>query len=102
MSKKYCIICKKRGVFLGTDENYGFFSMMYDYGLHSAPLFTNIKDAVKYATDILDLKDEHIFFYAEFDVEKKFISCVDLIKEGYGDYTGDMISNLPNYVDTMQ
>lgn len=101
MPEKYSIICEKRGVFLGTHEKYGFFSNMYDFGLYKAPTFEDFKTAKDYAERVLNEENEYEFIFPKFETNDKYVSCIEFIKNGYGNYTGNMIENLPNYVDTM-
>lgn len=98
---KYLIICEDRGVFLGTYEKYGFFSNLEDFGCYKAPVFDKKEEAEIYAKKFLDTDKEYEYIFPEFETEEKYVSCVDIIKKGYGDYTGEMIGNLPNYEETM-
>lgn len=102
MSKRFCIICKKRGVFLGTYENYGFFSKLYDFGLYNAPTFKDSLEAKIYAEKFLKQDDEKFeFIFGELNTNAKHVSCIDLIKQGYGEHTGQMMDNLPEYSNTI-
>jgi len=96
---RYIIICEERGVFLGTHEKYGFFSEMDDFGCYKAPSFNGADEAQEYAEKFLNGNKQHKYIYAEFDTKENYISCIDMIKNGYGKHTGHMIENLPNYDD---
>jgi hypothetical protein len=49
----------------------------------------------------MDVEKSHKYMYPSFKTDEKYISVVDIVKAGYGKYAGDMMSNLPNYSDTM-
>jgi len=98
MNNRFCIICKERGVFLGTYDNYGFFSKLYDFGLYKAPTFKDSIEAKLYADKFLKQDEEDFeFIIGELKTQEKYVSCVNLIKEGYGEHTGQMMDNLPEY-----
>ena len=100
---KYIIICKTRGVFLGTYEKLGFFSRLEDFGCYKVPTFDAKHIAMDYATAYMDPDDVgHTYIYPAFDTCDEYVSCIDIIKAGYGEYTGNMIENLPNYHETEQ
>lgn len=99
---RYIIICKERGVFLGTHENLLFFSRVNDFGCYKVPSFVSREEAKSYSDKFMHSEGRTFeYIYPEFDTDEKYITCVEIIKKGYGQYTADMISNLPNYVDTM-
>ena len=98
---KYIIICEERGIFLGTYDKFGFFSKVEDFGCYKVPTFVSEEEAKKYANKFMDKEKKHDYLYPYFDTNDRYVSCIDIIKAGYGKYTGEMISNLPNYVDTM-
>jgi len=98
---KHIIICKERGLFLGTYEKFGFFSRVEDFGCYKVPTFKSEDEAKEYSKKYMDNDKEHEYLYPSFDTKDKYISCIDIIKAGYGEHTGEMITNLPNYSDTM-
>ena len=98
---KYLIICEKRGVFLGTYLRLGFFSLLDNFGSYKAPAFDSIKDAIDYAEEFMNIDKTQKFMYPSFSTKEKHISIIDIARSGYGQYAGDMMSNLPNYSETM-
>ena len=98
---KYIIICEERGIFLGTYARLGFFSMLDEFGSYKAPLFDTLREAVDYSKKYMDVEKEHKYMYPSFKTGEKYVSVIDIVKAGYGQYAGDMMSNLPNYSNTM-
>jgi len=91
---KFIIICEQRGVFIGTYQGMAFFSKMKSFGAYKAYAFDGFEEAENYANMILG-GEEHIFYFPCFETDEKYISVVDIIKCGYGDYTGDMLLGMP-------
>lgn len=99
---RYLIICKERGVFLGTYENSLFFSKIDDFGCYKVPSFANKNEAVEYSKKFMDTENHKFeYIYPEFKTKEKYVTCIDIIKAGYGDHTGDMIDNIPYASETM-
>src|SRR6056300_1420736 len=91
---KYAIIEEDLGFFLGSYEKYGIFAKTYALGLYKAYGFDTERDAKKFINRSLG-KDRGEWLVVSIDTEDKYIDVVDLVKSGYGDYTHNMIDNIP-------
>lgn len=109
---KYIIIDPEDGIFLGTTgrkEVSGYrdlppqadiialFSSDNIFDLTKAAAFPNKDDAERYMNTYI-LRRSPKAFVAEVNAADKnspFVDLVDIIKSGYGDYTGDMIDAIP-------
>lgn len=101
---RYIILDNKEGVFLGThidhtrdidmhdDSVYVLWSKDNVFGVTKAYTFTHQEDAKMFADTTLRRYRTKV---SPIDTTAKYVDIVDLIKQGYGNYTYDMVDNLP-------
>ena len=93
--KKVIVIEPSQGVFLGTFTKYAIFSKSDYLGLTMAYAFDDVEDAKKCMQSIMpDFYDSFMFCEIETTSKINAVSCVDIIKAGYGKYTYNMMDNL--------
>lgn len=100
--QRFAIICETRGLFLGTYGEMIVFANLDDLGAYKAPTFPTKKNANNYANKFLNPDGKKFsYIFPKVDVDNDYVSCIDMIKCGYGEFTGHMISNLPNASATL-
>jgi hypothetical protein len=101
MSKRYIIICKDRGVFVGIDGVFAFFAKGCPLKTYHAASFPSYAEAEAFATNNLNHTHEYGFMIIGIEAKGPYVNVVDIIKAGYGDYTHNMITNMPSFQPTM-
>lgn len=102
MQERYLLVCQDRGLFIGRDAHLGYFSKMDALSIY-ATTFPSAEEAQEYSK-ILDAGHERgTFNYTVLPIETKkpHVSVVDIIKAGYGDITGNMLTYLPPASDSV-
>lgn len=94
MKKKYVIIEKDRGVFLGAYSGYAFFAKNDPIGIPKAFTFDSERVAKLYVETNLP-SFANTTFYAQVTTNSSYASVVDIIKAGYAEHTYNMIDFLP-------
>jgi|APCry1669189034_1035192.scaffolds.fasta_scaffold110637_2 hypothetical protein len=91
--KKTIAINEKYGVFIGTVAGYAIFSKNDPVGSYKAYGFKNEVEAKLYFDENLS-KSKKGTFFVSIDSDTDYVSCVDIIKAGYGEHAADMINNM--------
>lgn len=91
---RYLIVEKDRGIFLGSFKSISLFAKGNIFGITKAPSFEKEEDAEYYIGYHLP-KEERQYGIIEIKSDEKYISIIDIIKQGYGEYTHDLIEFLP-------
>jgi hypothetical protein len=94
MKTKYLAINKEKGVFLGTYSGYAFFAKTDPTGMSNAYAFDDENTARFFLNTNLPAQANSTFF-VPIDSKANYVSVVDIIKAGYGDYTYKMMDALP-------
>lgn len=91
---RYLIVEKTRGLFLGMFRNYFLFAKDNVFAIAKVPSFNTENDALQYISENLSIDGAE---YGVISVESKhkYVSIVDVIKQGYSEYTHDLIHFLP-------
>ena len=91
---RYLIVEKEKGLFLGSFRTLYLFAKGNIFGIVKAPSFGTEVDAEYYIANYLPKEDAK---YGVISVESKdkYVSIIDIIKAGYGEYTHDLIEFLP-------
>lgn len=90
---RYVIIEKEMGLFCGSIEKYAIFAK-HDYiRIDKVVSFESEKDAV-YCVENYLKKTGCKFSIKSIDTDKTYVPIVEIIKNGLGDYTHNMIDNL--------
>jgi hypothetical protein len=113
---RYLIISETGGFFLGAQASYVFESLFGNadtssknktyaifakenpFGISSAASFSSKEDAEYYMNNYLSKIHEDLKIVSV-ETDRKHISATELIKSGFGDYTHDMMDNLPMISD---
>lgn len=94
MKMKYIVISQEKGVFLGAVSGYALFSKTNPMGMYNAYGFDTLDTAQNFvSTNLPTIANTAI--YPQIPTSTDYVSCVDIIKHGYGKYTHDMM----NYLD---
>lgn len=91
--KKTIAINEKHGIFIGTVAGYAIFSKNDPVGAYKAYGFKNEVEANLYF-DVNLTKSKKGTFFVDIETSTDYVSCVDIIKAGYGEYATDMINNM--------
>jgi hypothetical protein len=91
--KRVVAISTDLGVFLGTVGGYAIFSKEDPIGIPKAFGFSSVEEAELYFEENLPKTKNNVFF-AEVETSSKYVSCVELIKAGYSEYTKEMLENM--------
>ena len=91
---RYLIVEKEKGLFLGSFRNAALFAKGNIFGIIKAPSFDTEADAEHYIANYL-LKDERQYGVIAVDSKDKYVSIIDIIKQGFGAYTHELIDFLP-------
>lgn len=103
-NKRYLLLDHQRGIFLGTDGLYAFFSEVNPRGSTHAVTFSSEKEALDFGYENLNMAYPYSYTALPIELPKKdrFASVIQLIHAGYGEYTADMFTHLPNFHRTPQ
>lgn len=91
---RYLIVEKDRGIFLGSFKNISLFAKGNIFGITKAPSFETEDDAEYYIAHYLPKEERH-YGVIEIKSGEKYIGIIDIIKQGYGEYTHNLIEFLP-------
>lgn len=94
MKKKYIIINKEKGVFLGAYSGYAFFAKTDPVGIPKAFAFDTPEVATLFINSNM-ARYANNTFYAPIETNSTYPSVAEIIKAGYGDYTYNMMDYLP-------
>lgn len=93
MTYKYIVITPDKGVFLGALSGYALFSVTNPMGMYNAFGFESKEVAEDFVAQSIP-SIANTAMYVEVDTPTKYVSCVDIIKAGYKDYTHNMMDFL--------
>ena len=93
MKTKYIVISPEKGIFLGAVQGYALFSKSNPMGMNSACGFDSIDDAKEFIRTSLPSVANTVF-YPEIPTSSDYVSCIDIIKQGYGMHTHSMMDYL--------
>lgn len=93
MKSKYIAISPEKGVFLGAVHGYALFSKSNPMGMYNACGFDSLEDARSFINASLPAIANTVF-YPEIPTSSDYVSCVDIIKQGYGKHTHSMMDYL--------
>lgn len=91
---KYLIVEKEKGVFLGAYRSIHLFAKDNIFPIIKAPSFDTQQLAEFYIAQTFS-GDGLQYGVIEIDSKDKYVSLVEIIKQGYAEYTHDLIDNLP-------
>lgn len=94
---RYILVCEKRGLFLGIDSQYAYFAGINSNNATYAPTFPDAKTALDWGYQFLNLGYDYTYYAFPVNMPNKneqFAHVVDIIKAGWGEYTGDMLCNI--------
>lgn len=91
--KKTIAINEELGVFIGTVSGYAIFSKNDPVGAYKAYGFKDETEANLYFDANL-AKSKKGTFFVNIETPTDYVSCVDIIKAGYGVYAQDMINHM--------
>jgi len=94
-NKRYILICSQRGVFLGCDSHYAYFSRYNPLEAWRAASFSSAEAALEFCKETLTQMPGCTFSVGEVETKDKYVSVVDMIRAGYADAVGDMFMHLP-------
>jgi hypothetical protein len=91
--KRYLIIDKEMGVFLGTYLKFALFAANDGFDVVKAYAFEDEESAHDFVRRKTSLTEDE-YFLAPIETKDKYVSVVDMIKAGYGEHTHNLINNL--------
>lgn len=91
---RYLIIEKEKGLFLGAFRGKYLFAKNNIFPITKAPSFETLKEAEFYISSHLNT-DEKEYGVIEVNAKDRYISIVEIIKQGYSEYTHEMIDFIP-------
>ena len=101
-NKRYVLICTQRGVFIGVDDHYAYFSKFNAAGAWQASSFTSEESARAFGVENLNHAYEYEYIVGEIETKDKHVHVVDMVKAGLGEHLGDMFMHMPNFHPVMQ
>lgn len=91
---RYLIVEKDKGVFLGSVRSSFLFAKYNIFPVVKAPSFDSEASAEYYIENYLP-KEDRQYGVIQIDVTDKYVSIVDIIKQGYAEYTHELIDFMP-------
>lgn len=91
---RHLIIEKDLGVFLGYYKGFFLFAKDSILPITKAPSYDTIEEAEYYISQYLPKKDKK-YGVITVDSKDRYINVIELIKQGYSNYTHNMIDHLP-------
>ena len=101
-NKRYVLICTQRGVFIGVDDHYAYFSNFNGIGAYRCSTFKTEKDAQAFGVENLNQTYEYEYIVKEVRTQDKHAHVVELLQAGLGEYCGDMFTHMPNFHPVVQ
>lgn len=102
MKKRTIAINPEKGIFLGSMGGYAVFSKTDPIGISKAYGFDSPDDAKKFFDSALPmLSNNMIFPVITTSTSDDYVSCVDIIKQGYEQYTYNMMDYMDMPSTTM-
>lgn len=90
---RYMLIDKEMGVFLGTYTRYVLFAENDFFEITKVYTFESEEKAQAFVNKNLDTTKLD-YFIAPIKSKEQYVSVIDVIKAGYGDYTSTLMNNL--------
>ena len=91
---RYLIIEKEKGLFLGAFRQIYIFAKGNIFSIVRAPSFDTENEAMAYIARVFD-GDGGEYGVIAIDAKDKYVSIIDVIKQGYGAFTHELIDLLP-------
>jgi hypothetical protein len=95
---RYIIIEKDLGVFAGVFDKYPVFAKNDIFGFNRITSFSSRENAEEWIHNYLN-KDKNEFDIVEIETPYDFVTIIDVIRSGYGQYTHYMMDNIPMISD---
>jgi hypothetical protein len=92
---RYLIIEKDKGLFLGTYRQVSLFAKNNIFAVVKVPSFSSEEEAFTYIELELAKDDTEKYGVIAVETNSRYVNIVDIIKQGYGDYTHNLIDCLP-------
>jgi hypothetical protein len=97
---RYLIVEKDRGLFLGSFKNIFLFAATSIFPVNKVPSFGTEADAEYYiATYLMDENSQYGVIQVE--SKDKYVHIIDIIKQGYGKYTHQLMDFIPMPSETI-
>lgn len=90
---RYAVVEEELGFFLGAFQKFGVFAKTDVFGLNKAYSFRTEEEANEFIDEYLG-RDRGDWFVVAINTDNKYIDVIDLLKNGYGKYTHNMMDNL--------
>lgn len=100
MKTRTIAISPEKGIFLGSVGGYAVFSKTDPIGLHKAYGFQSPEAAKEFFDGALP-SVANTMFYPMIETQSEYVSCVDIIKQGYEKYTYNMMDYMDMPSTTM-
>lgn len=97
---RHIIIEKDLGLFLGYYKGLFLFAKESVLPVTKAPSYDTIEEAEYYISQYLPKKDKK-YGVITINSKDRYVTVVEIIKQGYSDYTHSMIDYLPMLTETM-
>lgn len=97
---RYIVVEKERGLFLGSFKNVALFAKSNVFPIIKVPSFDSADDAEYYIAHYLP-KEAKQYGVIEIESKDKYVSVIDIIKQGYAEYTHGLIEFLPMQSESM-
>lgn len=101
MRTRYILIDSKRGVFLGVDSHYAYFSTVNPIESYKATTFKTPEEALEFGKEVLNYNAEYDYEAAPVKVAGKFATALEIIQAGKGEHIGDMFAYMPGASSTI-
>jgi hypothetical protein len=101
MKKRTIAINPEKGIFLGSVAGYAVFSKTDPFGIPKAFGFDSPEHAKDFFATVLPLMSNNMIFPVITTNSDDYVSCVDIIKQGYEEHTYKMMDYLDMPSTTM-
>jgi hypothetical protein len=91
---RYLIVEKEKGLFLGSFKNVALFADSNVFPIIKVPSFDTTNDAEHYIANYLP-KEAKQYGVIEIKSNTKYVSIIEIIRQGYAEYTHGLIDYLP-------
>jgi hypothetical protein len=97
---RYAIVEKDNGLFLGYHRGIFLFARENFFPVVKVPSYDTLEEAEYYISTYLPKKNKK-YNVIEVNSKDRYLNLVDLIKQGYAEYTHKMLEFLPTLNDTI-
>ena len=92
--KKYLLVHKEKGVFLGTYLGRALFAADNEFDIVKVFSFESEEYAYEFVTKYMENQNVEDYFVVSVASQEKYVHVVDIIKSGYGELTFDLADNI--------